>query len=149
MQFVFVVLLFISSAVAQVPSGSNCDYYQHLEDQKRCLSKGSDYLMNYGHFYCSIFLKKAKAWGGEKAEWLEKVALCLQEKVDEVKDLSCRQMEGHAFRTHSDCYKETGFCDLSRRARIAILQTLIKKPLFYRLPETISEAREIFGHCRN
>lgn len=141
-------ILLSSSLQAQVPSGTNCDYYKHLEDQKRCLSSGSDYLVNYGHFYCTIFLQRAQSWGGERAAWLEKVALCLQEKVDEARDLSCKKMERHAFRTHSDCYAETGFCELSPADRRSILKTLVRAPLFRRLPQTLIEAHQIFGHCR-
>ena len=113
----------------KVPSFENCDFYRAAENTVNCKKNGSDYLMGYGHHFCSEFKKKLPEWKNrlELYNWTNNVGLCLQEMMfdNRQKRLNpCAQLEEFAFDAHPVCYKQYQVCNLSLKDKLSIFSVV-------------------------
>ncbi len=84
-----------------------------------CSGGADEYFISYGRRYCEAFLGSAN-FSPDSQIWRDKALNCLQEKIVPKLDISgsstcsCSTMKTFAFRTHVDCYTQTGasICDL-------------------------------------
>lgn len=97
----------------------SCDFYQCMEDQKPCGSKG--YWLRFGAPYCSVFLRDQAQFSPKSQLWLQSVRLCLQERIGEVSSQqTCSEIYSEAMHSHVGCYVDTGFCELSTREKFRV-----------------------------
>lgn len=128
--FVFILSTFSSNATAgdwPKPNFDDCNFYIEAEKTVQCKNRGSDYLTNYGFFYCNEFKKASKAWSKKAQDWTKDTGLCLQEMLfdNRIKRISpCPQLEEFAFDAHPVCYKQYKICDLTFEDIVSILDVV-------------------------
>lgn len=105
-------------------SRDSCEFYRQFDKQKGCSTASEDskslsnYLMGYGFKYCDIYLTFEREEGLSEAliNWLRDTRLCLQQTFSlnvEALALSCDEIGKLAFESHSICYQDSGFNNLS------------------------------------
>lgn len=101
-----------------------CEYYDCIESQVECGDDG--YLKYFAERYCERFRLVTETRASDQAKaWLGRVRRCLIIKLDAQLPLSsCDDIETAGFGSHSDCYLETGFCELSPKDWAAIINTI-------------------------
>src|SRR5205085_265974 len=109
MKFVFFTLTFLCSfiSLAQGPSEDNCDFYDEVEQQYQCGSKG--YALSYGKKYCQRYLSVETNMSSDVQEWFPKVRFCLQKYLDDNFDniRDCEELRHKAIGSHFNCYVKT------------------------------------------
>tara|TARA_R110002049_G_scaffold156382_2_gene321365 strand:- start:332 stop:751 length:420 start_codon:yes stop_codon:yes gene_type:complete len=106
-----------------------CDFYQKLESEYQCHSKG--YLINFGYKYCLKFINKKKTFSEDGQIWLANTRECL---INELKNTSfndCKELKKFAFDTHTTCYQQAGFCSLEKKDRKELYKMIL--PQFWRV----------------
>eukprot|EP00058_Branchiostoma_floridae_P013149 XP_002598637.1 hypothetical protein BRAFLDRAFT_67034 [Branchiostoma floridae] len=95
----------------QYAKDGDCDFYKCLEDKYRCGAKG--YPIGYGYRYCSRFRAYYDDFNDEGKAWIDNVRKCRMKALVPIyksKSYSCDEVKTLAFRSHSTCYVESGFC---------------------------------------
>lgn len=132
----FLTFSFIHIALAETPkpriNPDSCAFYDQLGDYLNCPESDAQvYLKDYGGRYCNDFLAASKKWGPALSQWRRKTARCLQEMLldNESRTGRCPRLASFAFDTHSICYKEGGFCELSTKGKFQILNVITPQDL--------------------
>lgn len=102
-----------------------CGYYRCREAQAGCGEEG--YLLGYVGRYCDRFATvTAPRVSAAAAEWLGRVRTCLVDYMAEEvpADASCEEIHRMGTASHTDCYVEAGFCELSILDWFAIVHTI-------------------------
>ncbi len=86
----------------------------------------------------------------EVQDWYQKARVCLQEALGEIVDenlgsTNCHQLKKDAFESHTKCYLESGFCELSKKGQFQILRT---GGLSLLLPSSLRTGIGIAKACR-
>ncbi len=150
MKSIFLFILFWG--VIEFPASGDCSYYLQLEGQKSChLNKnnGPDYLLSYGYFYCVKFESLFNNSSRSLKTFITGTKNCLQNKIKIMSDekYSCEQLEKFAFETHSECYLENGYCQLSKNDRFKILSTITQINLLSKVDKTFLQYTSVINKC--
>lgn len=137
--FVFLVGLFSAFAVNAADCShlvGTCEYYQCLEGQEQCGSKG--YYLKFGKHYCEKYQNDESEYSEKGREFLTNIRNCLQDELErEVTRANelpkCSKVEKFAVATHKYCYQQYGFCDLPRKDRRRIKLTAKKELIHFRM----------------
>jgi len=86
---------------------SECDFYQKLESEYQCHSKG--YPINFGYKYCIQFINKKKSFSLEGQQWLANTRECLINELKNTGFNNCKELRDFAFESHGPCYEQAGF----------------------------------------
>jgi hypothetical protein len=102
----------------------NCNYYVCREATQNCGDDG--YLMHFGYRYCTAFMNDVRPkMSAAGAVFMDKVAPCLQQKLDAVPlSASCQETSDDAIASHPGCYIENGYCELSFSDKLLIAETI-------------------------
>lgn len=128
----------------------SCDYYLCMNEAYLCDQE--NYLYNFGYKYCEAYNKEeVDDVSQEGKSWLDRVRLCLQYEVEDMgfenfdwSKKTCSHIKKKAFDSHSDCYYETGFCDLTLSDKVKIID-VFKRELYR--PALWREALQIEFQC--
>ncbi len=102
-----------------------CEYYRCREALQPCGPDG--YLLGYVGKYCDRFARVTEPKVSPRASaWLKRVRRCLVEYLEaEVPyDADCAEVDRRGTDSHTQCYVETGFCELSPLDWFAIIHTI-------------------------
>ena len=102
-----------------------CQYYACREAEAQCGADG--YLLGYGGLYCDRFATVTELKGSPAvAAWLEDVRACLVQSLDQLAPpgTSCDDLWDIGVDSHSDCYLQTGFCDLAVSDWLAVVNSI-------------------------
>lgn len=107
------VNVYATSYCKQDIAPGSCEYYNCEENNHRFGRAG--YFTGFGYPYCRVFF--TKTWFQVNADtqaWMTRVGECLQRKLWErhSDDDTRKQVLHVAIESHSECYLETGGCDL-------------------------------------
>lgn len=113
----------------------SCDYYRCLENGLQCGKNG--YLIGFAHKYCERSMRtlKQKMESSKSEQWIYKTSYCLQKKVNDESLtvsrplVSCEQLQKDAYNSHSTCYVQSGFCDLSFKEKLSVLNSIKEEAL--------------------
>lgn len=106
------------------PSADNCNAYLCLEEELQCGYKG--FPLKYGYRFCKNFVKIIPTT--EKMDmWLTKTRYCLQEKILQNSEYSCKNLFSQSINDHVTCYIENGFCDMSNKEKIYVEKFILKE----------------------
>lgn len=113
----------------------SCDYYRCLENGLQCRKNG--YLIGFAQKYCerSMRILKQKMESSKSEEWIYKTSYCLQKKVNDESlatspsQVSCEKLQKDAYNSHSTCYVQSGFCDLSFKEKLSVLNSIKEEAL--------------------
>lgn len=125
-----------------------CDFYLCQEQKSPCGLEG--YNLSFGFKYCSgsKFKLLNQMQTGFGKSWVTNVIQCLQKqnilKSQNNETRTCEQIKSDAFASHSDCYVESGFCELEISEKLRIFQ-LVKKEIFS--PESFSMGLGLLRKC--
>lgn len=122
----WVIILFLLNMSAQA---SECDFYQKLESEYQCHSKG--YPINFGYKYCLQFINKKKSFSLEGQQWLANTRECLINELKNTGFNNCKELRDFAFESHGPCYEQAGFCSLSKKDRKELYKMIL--PNFWRV----------------
>ncbi len=149
------ILLFTVVAAIEAKASPFCDAYRSLDSKMMCETSPvsqSDYLNNYGAYYCEKFNAYADRLQehNPKAKFIRQTAVCLQDVLISSYlngELSCHNLETIAYQSHFDCYQQNGFCQLSpsdqiKVGNVAFKREFSKRPLF-----TLRQVFNIFKMC--
>lgn len=127
------------------PSRFSCEYYEEVEAEFSCGRKG--YLQKFGIPLCKRYLSAEPGLSPNLVTWLQEVRLCLQLNLEnDLTSISnCAELKKAALDSHEGCYKSTGFCDLSLREKLKVMQ-LTSSRIFNR--DVLRLARKLPGLCR-
>ena len=84
-----------------------------------------NYYKDFGYKYCQIF-KDSRFVSKRSAKtqtWLNEVSLCLMYASDYIASQNseikgrrqCKQIKRQSFDVHSNCYVDTGFCEIDKK----------------------------------
>lgn len=145
--FFFVLLQSILSLRAEdcAPYIGSCDYYLCREKEHSCGKKG--YYLGFAYKYCKKAEHKLVRRMSERGKnWSRDVALCLQQSVERIPyDENCHDAKKSAVNDHRECYRDTGFCELSKRDRFNVIRVVSTG---LRHPQVIKEGLAIINECR-
>lgn len=116
---------FLAKAETCVPQVNSCGFYLCEEKNYHCGPKG--YPLGFGFKFCQAFLHSETQYSPKAQDWLRQVRVCLMKaslEVNSSETKTCGQVKKDSFRSHLGCYRDTGFCDLSKRDKLKILWTL-------------------------
>jgi hypothetical protein len=123
---IFICLLFSTLASAHSDCQQyldDCEYYSCLEVEKQCGRRG--YLIGFGRKFCMRFDKRQGNFSDEGKAWMERVRSCLIRGMEEApQSLSCRTFKRAAVKLHVPCYVESGYCELSKRDKKAVIKMI-------------------------
>jgi hypothetical protein len=124
----------------------SCAYYLCRETQKNCNANG--YFISFGYQYCSESLINLSKEVSDRAKaWLTDVAICLQQKMEEIpNENSCSSIKKFAIQSHDECYTETNFCSLKIKDIFKILKML---RLEFSDARIMREGLQVLKGCRN
>ncbi len=138
-------LLLLSSLAYAGPSETDCNYYQEVEESYKCGHRG--YPLNLGHRLCEKYLRAEPHARPRVKAWFPKVRFCLQNFIEENNGFfrDCDDLRQRSVDAHVDCYRETGFCELSARDERQILR-ITSLDLFR--PSIVSLAFRVKASCK-
>lgn len=125
MRYLLLFFLFTSLSV----QASECDFYQQLEGEYQCQSKG--YPINFGYRYCLKFINNKNSFSDDGQQWLANTRECLINEIKNTGFNDCEELKEFAFESHSNCYEQAGFCSLSKKDRRQLYKMII--PQFWRV----------------
>ncbi len=128
-KLVFLVSLTLASTVRasyEAPSESDCRFYAALEDQYQCGANG--YFQKFALPLCQIYLNSEPTYSVPGQAFMREVRLCLQEVFTDPPPMGCAEAKDYAMQSHVDCYKQSGYCDLSWRDTMHLARDLNKQP---------------------
>lgn len=153
LRFNFFVLFFVVNVAAHaqdelVVSDESCDFYLQLEDKRKCVEEGSNYLVDYGHKYCMTF-RTYRDTPNAPVAFLMGTMTCLQNSLRDWEPwiTSCPQLEAHAFNSHPHCYVENGFCDLPKEKKVGVLRQIRCIDLLFKPRYSIMQALSLLNRC--
>lgn len=114
MKFITIIALislFAWSIQSCAISSTNCNFYQCLENNVKCGTKG--YPLGYGYKYCTKFGQNNYKTDSAR-RWTNDVRQCLQSQLTRFTSgkQSCSVIETSAFNSHPYCYTNNGICHL-------------------------------------
>ena len=109
-----------------------CEYYRCREATAHCGPEG--YLMNYAYRYCQRFRLVAESQMSPAGQaWFRRVRRCLITTLDAVEQGNdCSSIEEIGFRSHPECYIQTGFCELPTSDWVKVFNTVDPDDLRFR-----------------
>ncbi len=127
-----------------------CDFYLCQELKNPCGIDG--YNLGFGYKYCSgskfeLLPQMPSALG---RNWVQNVFKCLQQKnfsetlTSSAKN-TCESSRQTSIDSHTNCYLEAGFCQLSNKERLLIFN-LIKSQIFS--TDTVKQGLRILQQCK-
>lgn len=128
-----------------------CDYYLCLDAAFSCSS--NNYLSRFGYKYCHHFDTEVYSHLTSNGQaWLDRVKFCLQESIENYEQFDwstpnttqCRRLHRRSVSSHSNCYVQTGYCELPGNDRRKIRQVIL--PSLWQ-PDLFAEALQIFSSC--
>jgi hypothetical protein len=154
-----VLALGISAASAQCQSNSppSCEVYTACFDKYcPCENTSEGYFLRYGKKYCDRFLAST-GWSKKGDSWRNKTLLCLQEKIVPRLPIAahpscdCKAMKDFAFKTHVDCYTQSGasVCELELADYKKIYDIIDVKVDLFQDPFGRKQMREVLNICKN
>lgn len=110
----------------------DCSYYQCVEQQEKCGSKG--YYHKFAYHYCVKYKNDTDEYSQLGQIFLNNIRQCLQEELEIEKAKrgkmpSCSNVKSFAVGTHEACYEKYRFCELSYMDKFRIKYTA-KKEIF-------------------
>jgi hypothetical protein len=134
----------IASPIGTEPSKDSCNFYLAQEATRQCVhhrDKKSDYLTQYGYYYCNLFLYGDLPNRSVKlADFLVNVRFCLQNKLSAFgPGGDCQDLDKFAFDSHVSCYVESKFCEVSLLDQLAVARAVAG---FNILPRSIESAAQ-------
>ena len=133
------VLIIFFSATTSFASGDlsdspcveltdSCEFYSCIEEELKCGKRG--YPIDFGMKYCNQYDRKIKYFSKLGSEWVQKTKTCLINKIIGIENLkSCDDLKKQAFKHHSPCYLDAGYCELTSDDKTAVLY-IIQSSLF-------------------
>ncbi len=115
-----------------------------------CKENGSDYLVNFAYYYCVKFQEKAKGWNPQLKGFIDSAGLCLMQKLYEARNSSissCQTLEEFAFNSHSDCYFDSGYCELSGVEKLQIYATVEWSTIFAKFQLITKPMENLSNQC--
>lgn len=142
---IILFLLFLTGNLHAGPSRSSCEYYEEVDAEFSCGPKG--YLRKFGIPLCRKYLAAEPKLSPDLVIWLQEVRLCLQLNLEYNRNRvsGCNDLRKVALNSHEECYKSTGFCDLSLREKLKVVQ-LTSSRIFNR--NILMLALKLPGICR-
>lgn len=127
------------------PYIGSCSYYLCREKEHACGTKG--YYLGFAYKYCQQSVDKLNAKMSEQGKtWSKNVAICLQQSVEKIPyEDNCSDVKKSAINEHVNCYKETGFCELSKRDQLKVIWMVHRE---LRHPQIMKEGFSIVNECR-
>ncbi len=120
-----------------LPPAADCEAYLNFDDCHLCsfydcraatsACDGGGYLETFMARYCRRYALVTEPRVSPAAQaWLGRVRHCLAEGIDSAvpPDADCDTTRRLAQDTHTQCYLETGFCELSLRDWLGVLETI-------------------------
>lgn len=141
MKYLFLLLLSFTAIAG--PSETDCHYYLEVEESYKCGPRG--YPLNFGHRLCEKYLRAEPEARTGVQLWFPKVRFCLQDFIAGGSFLDCQDLRRQAINSHVDCYKKTGFCELSSKDERQIIR-MTAAELFR--PSVLSLALRVKSECR-
>ena len=124
---------------------NTCDFYLCLEEEFLCGRKG--YPLSFGYKFCKKYEQNLEYFSDSGIQWVDKTRSCLIDKLILLKNVnSCRDLKKQAFKQHSGCYFQSGYCRLSQADKEVVIYTL-KRALWN--PRVISEGIRLKRQCLN
>jgi hypothetical protein len=111
-----------------------CERYKAIESQLRSKSLGnlgdgcgpSGYLLNFGYYYCSVFVQKNSQYSAQGQRVLRNIRKCLIHSLEAAPTtLTCGNVRSVGIASHVNCYVNSGYCGISSDDRWSIILTLI------------------------
>ncbi|MCO4793638.1 MAG: hypothetical protein KC493_08005 [Bacteriovoracaceae bacterium] len=125
------LVLFMSTAFAQTTCQQfldDCSYYSCIEEEKQCGRTG--YPIGFGKKYCLRFQSKQEKLSKSGQKWMKDVRSCLINGLEESpQNLSCKEFKSNAVALHVPCYVNSGYCQLSKKDKRAVIR-IIRKSLW-------------------
>ncbi len=144
---IFICLLFSTLVHAQSECQQyldDCEYYSCIEAQKQCGNRG--YPIGFGRKYCLRFDERQARLSPEGQEWMMRVRSCLITGMEESSDeLTCRQFKRTAVKLHVPCYVQSGYCQLSKKDKKAVIK-MIRWSLWR--PSLLSAGIRVLRSCQ-
>lgn len=128
MRATLLILLFMSFNALADDSNcqqylDDCEYYSCIEAEKQCGRRG--YPIGFGRKYCLRFEERQSNFSDEGRAWMERVRSCLIRGMEEAPEaLSCRKFKRAAVKQHVPCYVESGYCELSKKDKKAVIKMI-------------------------
>lgn len=145
--FFFTLILFALTASAEDCAQyiGSCQYYLCREKEHACGNKG--YYLGFAYKYCRESKTKLVRHMSEDGKaWSQRVALCLQNSVEQIPyDDNCTDAKQTAYREHSRCYLDSGYCDLNKKDQLNVLW-FVKQELYQ--PQVLKQGLSILNECR-
>lgn len=149
------IVVFAAFPAIESNASSHCETYSNLNSQMSCESDKvfySDYLRNYGAYYCEKFNVYADGLlvQDPKYKFIRSTTYCLQNALIQSylsNQLSCQNLEAFAYQSHYDCYLENGFCELSPADQIKVGKVAFKRELSMRPLFTLRQVFKIIRMC--
>ncbi|KAI9767723.1 MAG: hypothetical protein M1839_004358 [Geoglossum umbratile] len=107
-------------------SGNTCDFYTCLESEYHCEGTKYAYPLDYGLKYCTKFTQNLNKFSPAGKKWVHDVRLCLQNALLPDTDCksNCQKIQDDAFKSHPNCYVDSGVCSLRLGDWISIVETV-------------------------
>jgi len=98
------------------PKAETCDWYRDcLEEIHPCMGSRESYAIDFGEKYCKRYDASYASFSPQGRIWIDKTRKCLQERLVPLLNntkATCRKIQAWAFNTHTNCYVESGVCNL-------------------------------------
>lgn len=116
--FLVLLLFLFSSPSFGVTFDNHCEFYLKADKHLNCSNDPDDqqkYLVKYGYRLCKKYSEKQENWDIPLQNFITQVAPCLQNEIAELMttNITCEALGKKAFASHSGCYIQSGFCELS------------------------------------
>ena len=97
------------------PLGTDCYWYQDCLDKYNPCYGSDEYAISYGYHYCNQYTMNLYRFSSRAQDWIRKTKRCLQLALKSYvgTSISCSALKKAAFDSHTKCYVDNGFCDLS------------------------------------
>jgi hypothetical protein len=98
-----------------------CGYYECLQAEMNC--SASNYISAFAIPYCYKYQKDQPHYSDRGQMFLTNVRYCLQEKVENMDERSCKNIRPYAVNSHIACYLSSGFCELTMAEKTRVIWT--------------------------
>ncbi len=141
----------VNAVSGPTPSETNCGFYLDLEKDLGCWFKerdDSDYLVKYGYKFCNIFKNRALTWKDQRSAWVKKTTFCLQNGLKDFHaPANCLALEDAAFKMHPGCYRDGGFCNLSKWKKTTIVFAAFGIDILLKPTNSFGQAFRLLKDC--
>lgn len=99
-----------------------CDYYKEKSKELGC---GPDnYLTVFGEKYCRDFVELEKDFSPAGVKTFAHIRSCLIESLKKAPELTCANARDIAEHSHVECYRGSGYCDISGGDKWTVFKTV-------------------------